>query len=942
MKIDLFDVEEFIKINNLKEITSPVIFQQGDIPNPDGLLSNEIFGVTTKSRKETFAYIDLGGYFFHPHIYKAIRRMFRNIDKIVNGELFYSLDKNGRLVEDNENGQTGIEFLYDNWDKINWTKEGENTKEINIRHERENLLKVYKRNEIFMHYQIVIPVFYRDITTGTRGATTDDINNLYTKLIRYATLIKNKNMFDFQFTSTNYNIQTTLIDIYDYFKQKIEKKNGLIRRYLMGKSVDNCTRAVITAPTFHSNTPEDAFVSFQYSALPMSHVLSLAAPFIVQYLKNFFERELIDQQEKKPLYDSSGRLEKLYELDNPESYFNDRYINKMINEFIRDPESRFKKIEVPIKSKDKKRVIYLLFTGYHPTAVTKADIPELRPMTVCDLLYMACEYVTRNKHTLITRYPINDEFGVFVSRIRVSSTTKTVPLVVNGYLYKWYPLVEPKTPLSEVGSKFIDAVKFSHSYLKGIEGDYDGDQTTVKILWTQEANEECERVMFGKSFFINASGKCIRNISNEATQTFFVLTKDPFGKYKPLTKEQKDYFIKLDPKDITLDNLSNWFGNLTTVNDSKEGKKPKPSPFNVCDTLHINPGEYKLVKDPKGVDTTIGRLIFNKVFVEGTGFMSLFNYVNKVMTAGEFKGFENVITFALKDDKITTKQMVKYIDTRDWFGLILHGIITSSFTPNTIKLPPKTKALRDKLMEDNKEALARGDADVMEQIENKIIASIKEELKDDIGMDLYNSGARGSVSNNMKNILISRGAVANPATGEFEIINNALMDGLEKKDIPTHANVIVTGAYPKAVGTQVSGYMSKELLSAFQSETLGPKGSDCGSLRTIKITLTEKNFNDYAYRYIKDNGKLVELNQDNRSKYVGKTVDMRSPIYCAGVGKNRNICNKCAGNYYYNMGKKNIGLLTSRIATTLTQMGMQKFHSNTVNMKLIDPNDILL
>ena len=81
MKIDLFDIKEFIDLNHLQEITSPILFQRGDIPHPNGLISNEIFGVTTKSRRETYAYIDLHGYFFNPDIYKAIRRMFRNIDK---------------------------------------------------------------------------------------------------------------------------------------------------------------------------------------------------------------------------------------------------------------------------------------------------------------------------------------------------------------------------------------------------------------------------------------------------------------------------------------------------------------------------------------------------------------------------------------------------------------------------------------------------------------------------------------------------------------------------------------------------------------------------------------------------------------------------------------------------------------------------------------------
>ena len=97
MKIDLFDTKEFIDINHLKEVTNPVLFQRGDVPHPDGLVSNQIFGVTVQSRKNTFAYIDLQGHFFHPHVFKAIRRMFRNIEKIINGEQYYSINESSSI-----------------------------------------------------------------------------------------------------------------------------------------------------------------------------------------------------------------------------------------------------------------------------------------------------------------------------------------------------------------------------------------------------------------------------------------------------------------------------------------------------------------------------------------------------------------------------------------------------------------------------------------------------------------------------------------------------------------------------------------------------------------------------------------------------------------------------------------------------------------------------
>lgn len=941
MKIDLFDIKEFIDINHLQEITSPILFQRGDIPHPNGLVSNEIFGVTTKSRRETYAYIDLHGHFFHPHVYKAIRRMFRNIDKIVNGESYYIIDENGQLRLD-ENGETGIEFLYNNWEKIKWNPESQDGNTKGMRSERVSLIENSKKNEIFMRYQIVIPAFYRDIKSGgSGGGETDDINNLYAKLIRLATLIKNQNMFDFQFHSTNYNIQTTIIDIYDYFKHKLEKKRGLIRKYLMGKNVDYCTRTVITAPTFHANRPEDLFTDFLYSSIPVAQVCSLAYPFVMHWIKSFFEREVIDAQHAKILYNpSTDEVVKTEKILNPESYFSDKYIKKMIDTFIKDPESRFTPIEVPTSGTHK---MYLAFSGKRMDSSNTAELSAIvnRPMTYTDLLYMACEEVVRDKHTLITRYPLNDEFGVFISRIRVSSTTKTMPMLVNGYLYQWYPCVDLSLNVNNVPGQFIDACQFSNSYLPGIEGDYDGDQTTVKIIFTQEANEECESVINKKSYFINASGSNIRKVGKEALQTFFVLTKDPYGEYKSLSIEDKKYFLSLKKEDLNFENFVDWFGDTVNLTDNDKTKPKVKSKYNPCDTLTISPEEYSLVHG-EPVKTTLGRLIFNKVLIESLGFDNIFEYQNKVFTAKVYGGFDTAIANALKEDKISVSQMRDYVDTRDWFGLQVHALITSSFTPEVMKLPPEVVELKKKLMKENEEALKAGDERVIEKIEQQLIAATKKALDGNIGMDLYISGARGSVDNHLKNIMLTRGAVQNPVTKEYDIIENSLMDGLAKKDIGTHSNMIVSGAYPKAVGTQVSGYMSKELLAAFQGEVLGPKDSDCGTLMSIKVKLTDGNYKDYLYRYVKVGKELVMLTSTNKTQFVGKEVEMRSPMYCIGVGKEKCLCNKCAGDYYYILGKPNIGLSTSKCATTITQLNLQKFHKNLVKTQQIDVNDMLI
>ena len=117
LKVKLPDVEDFIKKNDVKEITNPVFFIRDGIPTPDGLLSNEIFGITREERANIWGYIDLQGTYLHPLVYKLWGRMDSSIKNIVHGLKSYKIDSHGYIVEDDE-GETGLDFLVKNMDKI--------------------------------------------------------------------------------------------------------------------------------------------------------------------------------------------------------------------------------------------------------------------------------------------------------------------------------------------------------------------------------------------------------------------------------------------------------------------------------------------------------------------------------------------------------------------------------------------------------------------------------------------------------------------------------------------------------------------------------------------------------------------------------------------------------------------------------------------------------
>jgi DNA-directed RNA polymerase beta' subunit len=525
MQIDLFNCEEMIKLNKLEEVTEPTLFIKGTIPNPNGLLSTNIFGVSMRERAQTFAYVDLHGIFLHPYIFKTLKRINRNFDACVHGTKNFKI-VNGILSED-ENGETGIEFIYNNWEKFKW----ESNDTSGSRELRLNVLRKYKKNELFTKYCPIIPAFYRDVNfenaDSGRISHRSEINDKYVKLIRLTTLLNTDGGFDFVMSSTKAKTQDTLVELYDFFKGKLSKKEGMMRRNLMGKSTDYSSRCVISAPQFKYNTPEEMPIDFYHAGVPLSHCCSLFTPFIITWVRNYFRRTFETSSNKIPLYNSSGEAT-FVEVDSPELYFTDELIKKEIDNFIKNFHDRFKKIAIPIKHPQK--FTDMIFTSRNPSRNIKdgnpTDVSNInRPATWCDILYQAAVDVTENKCVYITRYPITDYFSISPMQIHVMSTTETEVVYIGDKVYKHYPKIDLNKSREDISVSFVDTVQMSNTYLLGFGGDYDGDQISIRGVFTQEANEEAIKHMMSKGRIMSTSGSSVRDTHHEPIQTLYSMTK---------------------------------------------------------------------------------------------------------------------------------------------------------------------------------------------------------------------------------------------------------------------------------------------------------------------------------------------------------------------------------------------------------------------------------
>ena len=404
LQLEVLDVPLYIKQNELKEITNPTFFSPSGAPTSDGLLSNEIFGMTQKERSGIFAYIDLGEYFIDPSCWKTLTKLDSKFKGIINGINKYIITPDGELVED-ETGNTGIKWLKQNFGKIKFKKTDSRTRDMRIKYIMHN----YNKGRMFINKYIVIPPYYRDVNTTGKHTGVGQINTFYVNLLTAARALKENNDYGLSMAdTTSYRIQNTLKAIYDWFcgnsnsdiKDKgsgLGGKFGLIRAN-MGYTSDYSSRLVLSAPNLNTNSVDDLMVTIDKSAIPLAAVAADFYPFMMFHIRKFFENELQNATSYEFVNDN-GEQVSIELAEDPMAYFNDDMIKDHLKKFVYSHDTRFIPVELPTKNTD--HVYYMTFKGKRWDSVKDAELssePTLqRPLTWVDVIYVAAIRATDGK-----------------------------------------------------------------------------------------------------------------------------------------------------------------------------------------------------------------------------------------------------------------------------------------------------------------------------------------------------------------------------------------------------------------------------------------------------------------------------------------------------------------------------------------------------------------
>jgi len=424
-----------------------------------------------------------------------------------------------------------------------------------------------------------------------------------------------------------------------------------------------------------------------------------------------------------------------------------------------------------------------------------------------------------------------------------------------------------------------NSIKISATCCAGHNADFDGDTMCVYTPLTKEALDEVNDKLV-TSYSMDGITRCADELSKDYCIGIYNLTKDNIK------------FKNIQPKII------------------KSDKDIEP--------LHPN---YPIIVG--GKTTTVGRYIWNKMCPD-----KVF-HIDHALNKNMINDFINKASQMYGDKK--PEVYSTFVNNIIDLGGKYYTLIPATLSLDDLQMPASILKLKDKL-----------DGATPEQ--SQIIIDRMEKLMKDYleqnQLNLGNIGLAGGLKGGygqVRQILICKGIIADPNNNAV-VVKDSYGSGMNSKDFFHHAVGSRNGVMDRVLNTAPTGYLSRRLAYALQRVECNPELKDCGTRRTIKIKVDNKDIaGRLTGRYVYNENNTLELFDPD--KWMGKIIRLRSPIYC----KTTRICRHCYGELAIRNRTKNVGILAAQIlGERLSQSTMKQFHvGGAISYKFVDIKDEL-
>lgn len=340
------------------------------------------------------------------------------------------------------------------------------------------------------------------------------------------------------------------------------------------------------------------------------------------------------------------------------------------------------------------------------------------------------------------------------------------------------------------------------------------------------------------------------------------------------------------------------------------------------DEVEIDNSWISTINNPTKVK--IGNLILNKFLFQDVvgdkvdyypGRINI-DYVNKIL-------IERVVD----DDKvegnfISTKDMIQIYD-RLTFLSALSNITNISATPKTITPPEGLEEAKKKLLKEYEGQLDDGVKAV--EFETKLMELDKQYLADDPAASVIFGGKQKGAR---KKMFLSYGQ-ASDFNEDTTMISQSLDEGLstDEDKFPAYMDDLRYGSYSRGGSTAKSGYIYKILQRSLSSITISQ--TPCTTTKGILREIDKSNYTKIINRYIRTSSGWKEIiSMEEAEKYIGKTIEVRSTMYCKTTGNS--VCYACLSSFYKG-NESGISNLAANISDAFMTLFLKRMHASSTS-----------
>lgn len=408
---------------------------------------------------------------------------------------------------------------------------------------------------------------------------------------------------------------------------------------------------------------------------------------------------------------------------------------------------------------------------------------------------------------------------------------------------------------------------------------------------------------------------------------FSIIREDP-EKYK-----SDAYYLRLVPQTWGYSFLNDK-NELEKIDDAKAGQPL----FKFNDVINIDASWLDSVKSP--IETTIGKLIANFICIYQS-FGNKYEYINKSFSVTTI---EDAISPVMKDTPATENdrsteyyyvdEYVKFVNSLQFLSTLAQ-LTAWSATEKGITAPTGIAAFKKQLLVEYKDKL--NDPVQLAEFETKLKEFDSKYLEDDPANGTF---IKGKVKDTARKKMYLTLGAEEGFKGNLDLIPvvNSLEEGwpVEAKQFTAMMNGLRAGSYSRGSETVNGGVSAKTLLRAANNFRL--IDTDCESKLTIQRSFNEKDKNQIINRYIQEGSKTILVDETNIGSYLGKQLNVRTPLYCKLKGDN--ICKVCSGLKLFKF-PVGISIPITEISSIILTASLKKMHGTVLSTKKLNLTQIL-